>query len=456
MANPQQYLEWHGQQWRVVVFVPRGLQDVVGRTRLKQSLGTADLKLANERKWPIVARFHAIIAHARRAVAANDPLEAEALRHRLHAEDEGTQYLIHHRAVQIAAAKGRATAKAFYDVASGQTTPLDHHADAFLAFKASYGRKSRDGFKLVLRWLGDWLRAEHHAATMEAVTRKSAGNFIEQYLCVGRSRSRAAAYLSLLREYWRWQQQRGHVEDNPWQGQHLPAMPRRDRNAEPDGGKRPYTDDELGRLLHGPVEDVMRPPTSGYLRDLMHIAALSGLRLEEICQLRIGDCATGAFAIRDGKTENACRTVPIHSALAAIMQRRTEGKPADAYLIDGLPDLPESRDSRSDPASKSYTRYRRKMKVDERPNGKAKSNVDFHSFRRWFIRKAREAMLGPVPGFDAWTIVDVVGHDDGGVKDLLRLTIRHYPGPSGEPARRALVEAVKLPSPPPPSSGNEL
>lgn len=127
------------------------------------------------------------------------------------------------------------------------------------------------------------------------------------------------------------------------------------------------------------------------------------------------------------------------------MDKRSKDRPGAAYLIDGLPDVPTSRDSRSDPASKAFSRYRRKMKVDERPNDKAKSNVDFHSFRRWFIRKARDAMQEPNAGFDAWTIADVVGHDDEGVKDILKLTMSHYPGPSGEKAKRTLVDAVKLP-----------
>lgn len=446
MASQQQYLEWHGQQWRVVVFIPRNLQSTLGRSRFKQSLGTSDLKEANERKWPVVTRMKAVIAQARRAVASNDPLEAEALQARLHADDEGTQYWLHDRAEKIAATEGHEAAAAFYNLGSGKTTPLDHHSEAFLSFKADYRLKTQGDFKRVLRWLGDWLKTEHHAATLEAVTRKSAGQFIEDSLCVGRDRKKAAAYLGFLREYWKWLKQRGHVEDNPWIGQDLPAQPRRDRNAERDGGKRPYTDEEAATLLYGPATDLMRPPVCYYLSDLMHIAALSGMRLEEICQLRVADCKGEIFVVHEGKTANARRAVPIHPDLASIVTRRVEGRPDAAYLIDGLPDVPTSRDSRSDPASKAFGRYRRKMKVDERPNGKAKSNVDFHSFRRWFIRKARDAMQEPGAGFDAWTIADVVGHDDEGIKDILKLTMSHYPGPSGDKAKRALVESVKLPS----------
>lgn len=452
MASPQQYLEWHGQQWRVVVFIPRNLQSILGRTRFKQPLGTADLRHANELKWPVVTRMKSAIAQARRAAASSNPREAEALHLRLHADDEGTQYWLHDRAQRIAATEGHEAAAAFYGLASGQATPLDHHASAFLTFKADYRLKTRGDFERVLRWLGDWLRTEHLPVTLEGVTRKTAGRFIEQALVVGRDRKKATAYLGFLREYWKWLKLRGHVEDSPWVGQELPAAPRPDRDAEPDRGKRAYTDDETARLVHGPVADLMHPPPSLYLPDLMRIAALSGMRLEEICQLRLADCADGNFQVHYGKTANATRTIPIHPDLAGLVARRSEGKPESAHLIDGLPDIPASRDSRSDPAAKAFTRYRRKIGVDERPNGKAKSNVDFHSFRRWFIRKAVEALEGGNPGFTPWTIADVVGHDDEGAKDILRLTMRHYPGQSGDAAKRALVEAVKLPTAPRPGT----
>jgi len=447
MAKNEQYLEFHGQQWRVVVFIPRKLHSVLGRTRLKQALGTSDLRAANEAKWPVVARMKGVISQAQRAIAANDPLEAEALKARLHADDEGTQYWLHDRAEQIEETHGPDAAKEFYKLGSGQTTPLDMHQDSFLSFKANYRLKTQGDFKRALGWLGEWLRLQHHAASLEAVTRKTAGQFIEEFLCVGRSRDKATAYLGFLREFWRWLKLRGHVEENPWQGQELPASPRLSRNAEPDGDKRPYTDEEATKLVFGPVGDLMRPPPSLYLNDLMHIAALSGMRLEEICQLRVVDCQGGNFNVLHGKTENAKRTVPIHPDLAPVVTKRSKGKQPEDFLIDGLPPVPKSREGRSDPASKSFSRYRRKMEIDERPNGKSKSNVDFHSFRRWFIRKAKEALDEGTHGFTAWTIADVAGHDDDGVKDFLKLTMRHYPGPSAEKAKRALVEAVKLPSP---------
>lgn len=208
---------------------------------------------------------------------------------------------------------------------------------------------------------------------------------------------------------------------------------------EPDEGKRPYTDEEVAKLLYGPAD--------GLLSKLMRIAALSGMRLEEICQLRVSDCKDEIFSIRSGKTVNAKRSVPIHSELENLVAECCVGKKDCDFLIDGLPLSPPSRDTRSDPAAKRFTRYRRKRGVDERPNGKAKSNVDFHSFRRWFVRKVRDALLVGSAGFDLWTVVDVVGHSAIDRPKSLDLSQSQYAGSDPLASKKLLVESVKLPVP---------
>ncbi|UVK56341.1 tyrosine-type recombinase/integrase [Mesorhizobium sp. AR02] len=438
MANQRQYLEWHGQQWRVRVKVPARVRDLIGRGKLTHPLHTADLKDADVRKWPIVSRLKGIIAAAEKAFATNDPLEAEALRHRLSMDDEGTQYAINLRAHQIEETNGLDTAKAFFALASGQVTPLDHHATEFLKHQG-YRLKSEGDFRRVLGWLGDWLRDSRLPVALEAVRRVDAGKFLSESLLVGRGRQKATAYLGFIRQYWTWLLDKGHLpaSENPWAGQRLPAERRQARDAETDRGKRPFTDTEMTKLLNGDGGPL--------LNDLMPIGALSGMRIEEICQLHASDCRDEMFSVWAGKTDNARRTVPIHSGLKEIVRRRTEGKKDTDYLFADLPPIPKSRETRSDPAAKQFTRYRRKVGVDERPNDKAKSNVDFHSFRRWFIRKARDAKLAGAEGFDEWTITWVVGHTDSDRAKSLDLSQHGYAGMDREEAKRALVEAVKLP-----------
>lgn len=437
-GSSRQYLEWHGQQWRVRVKVPAKARSILGRGKLTHPLHTADLKGANARKWPIVARFKDIIAAAEKALSSSDPLEAEALALRLTREDEATQYVIDTVAERVGRQEGAARALAFAGLATGSLTPLVHHVDAF-ALHQGYRMKSVGDFKRVLGWLGVWLRDTDQPVALEHVSRKVAGQFITEHLVVSRSAKKASAYLAFLRQYWKWLKEKGHLrpDGNPWADQTFPAAPRQRRDVEADKGKRPFTDDEVKTLLAG--------DGGSMLNDLMCIAALSAMRIEEICQLSVSDCEAGVFNIWAGKTDSARRTVPIHSQLKKIIERRTKGKAANAFLIDDLPPVPKSRETRSDPAAKRFTRYRRDLGVDERPNDKAKSNVDFHSFRRWFIRKAREAKLAGAKGFDEWTLTWVVGHTDSDRPKSHDLSQMGYAGTDADPAKKALVEAVKLP-----------
>ncbi|MER8622888.1 tyrosine-type recombinase/integrase [Mesorhizobium sp. M1143] len=439
MANQRQYLEWHGQQWRVRVKVPARVRDLIGRGKLTHPLHTADLKDADTRKWPVVSRLKGIIAAAEKVLATNDPLEAEALRHRLSSDEEDTQFAIRLRAEQIEETQGISPAHAFFDLASRKVTPLDHHAAEFLKHQG-YRMKSEGDFRRVLGWFGAWLRDSRLPVALEAVRRVDAGKFLAESLMVGRSRQKATAYLGFIRQYWTWLLDKGHLPagENPWAGQKLPAERRQARDAETDKGKRPFTDEEVTKLLSGDGGPL--------LNDLMPLGALSGMRIEEICQLHVSDCRDEMFSVWAGKTDSARRTVPIHSGLKEIVKRRTEGKKDSDYLFADLPPIPKSRETRSDPAAKQFTRYRRKVGVDERPNEKAKSNVDFHSFRRWFIRKARDAKLAGAEGFDEWTITWVVGHTDSERAKSLDLSQHGYAGQDPEKAKRALVEAVKLPS----------
>jgi hypothetical protein len=123
------------------------------------------------------------------------------------------------------------------------------------------------------------------------------------------------------------------------------------------------------------------------------------------------------------------------------------GKKGPAYLFDELPTPPpSSARERSQPVVKAFTRYRRAVGVDERSEGARQSNVDFHSFRRWFIKTARDALTsGRASGYSYWTIAEVVGHSK---EDSLPLgmTMSRYGGDDTAEARHACVAAVRMPA----------
>lgn len=59
------------------------------------------------------------------------------------------------------------------------------------------------------------------------------------------------------------------------------------------------------------------------------------------------------------------------------------------------------------------------------------SRIDFHSFRRWLIAKARDALQNDARGFDQWTICEVVGHDKEAA--ALGMTMGRYAGKQSQP-----------------------
>ncbi len=412
----------------------------MGRSKVVHPLHTSDLREANERKWAYVATIKGEFAEALKAMVSGDPLKAEAVIYRLqHSErndDEGQRLL--EKVEAVAEKHGWDKASDFHEVAQGVSTPFDFYVERFLAHKAEYRTKSIGDFKRVLGWLAEWCGDNKQPPYIEDLDRAIAGQFIERHLIKGRGVRKASAYLAFLREYWKWMKMRGIIAENPWVDQALPNASRTRQDSEFDGGKRPFTLKEVSALIYGPA--------TGYLPDLMRIAALSGMRIEEICQLRVRDCTDGNFMVQQGKTLNARRVIPQHSCLVRLVTERTKGKKPEEFLLHELPEVPESRDTRSDPASKQFTRYRRKQSVDERPNEKVKSNIDFHSFRRYFIKQARDGLEQARGTYSPWTIASIVGHDDEGVKDLLKLTMAHYAGPASEQAKLACVEAVTLPA----------
>ena len=444
------YLEKRRQGYYAVVEVPPSLREKLGCKRLRRSLNTRDPATANARKWAVVAEFKTQIEAARRGVSPDSvKAEARAMRTELHtaspADAEAILYAIEERANEIRGAplgmtEGGGPADTeydparekraidFYKFASGQTTPLHEYLDQWL-LEVAYTERTKGDHRRAVQRLADW--PEGGIETIEAVTRKKAGEFISWLLRPrGQSwtgdRKTAAKYKSSLSSYWAFLKGKGHVETNPWPEQTI-SKPKVHLEGT-ENAERPFTDEEVLTLLSGQTDQMTA--------DLIRMGALTGMRIDELCRLTVAMTEGGHFKISKAKTPAGMRSVPIHSDLRAIVARRCEGKEKRAYLFDELPEPPkESGRERSMPASKRFGRYMRARGVAKKVEGKRRSLVNFHSFRRWFITKAEQA------GQPETIIAAVVGHKRQG------MTLGHYSGgPSGD-QYRACVEAVRLPTP---------
>lgn len=394
-------------------------------------------------KWEVVARLRGEIDRARALAEAKaiggDPVIMEGMEWReaialenMSADEPILSDLAGDRAEEIEQRFGYAKARAFMDVAAGRATPISALEPAWLAEAGYSGRTEAARKQAVKRFLA-WCQAAKIPEVVEAIDRRIAGRFVaEVFIAKAADPATANKYITGLSAFWQWLMRRGHAAKNPWERQSLKA--KKVRTEAGDGAKRPFTDEEVATILAG---------ATGTLAHLCRLAALSGMRLGEMADLRVRNVRDGVIRVASGKTDAATRDVPIHRDAAALVAARCAGKEPDAYVFHELPDQRNRARPRGAPVSQAFTRLLRSLNLDERIEGRRQARTDFHSFRRWFTRKAVSALEAGAKGFTAWTIADVVGHSNEG--GPLGMTMGRYPGPAAMEPRRACVEAVKLP-----------
>lgn len=441
-ARDLRWLEQRGRTWYAVQGVPRQLRGILGKRKLLKSLGTRELHVAVARRHAALAEFQRIFDKARDPARTDGWMEAALAWRKTFTEIEsgnpaalaaasGTdmdaptlaQVAIEDQADELESTHGPAAADAFLGIAKGTATPLLLHVDAWLregGVKGPLAPRTAAQYRADVMAFAEWARGIG-VATIEAVTPAVAGRFVTEEM-VQRHVQWASANrkITALSAYWRWLRKRAGVTAHPWQGQSLSKGSGRNT----DDRKRPFTDAEAALLLGGGADTE--------LADAMRVAALSGMRLEEIYRLTVADCADGWFRVRHAKTRAGVRRVPTHPDLAALVARRCAGKAADDFLMHE-PGAPRKSRERSAALSKRFGRYRQDCGVHDRAEGKRHSRVDFHSWRRWFVTKARNA------GIDRAVVAAVVGHEAGNLTDDV------YSGGPGAALLRGCVESVTLP-----------
>ncbi len=443
MAKDTSFLEFIGSQYRVTVKVPRHLREIVGKAHLRHPLHTGSLARANALKHGVIHQLKGIIQDAEeryRGTAGSQERtrihEAMEWRHDLRRAHEAdredpeaeawdiTTSLLADRAEEIAEAEGLPRAQEFHAIATGKATPITALVDQWIAERPMKPRQVTDYRRAVSKFTA-WLAQGRHPEAIERVTRRIAGSYIsEAFVKAGVHPRTANKDISCLASLWKWSERKGIVNENVWKGQSL-AKPQPTK-AE---AKRPFTDKEVETLFTGEG----KTKTTQLLRDFMTIAALSGMRVEEIARLTAGDIHGECFDITKAKSRAGVRMVPIHPALAEIVTRRTTGRKPTETLWPELPEpKPGSPIEKSQKVVKQFTTYRRRLGVDDTPEGARQSRVDFHSWRRTFVTKAERA------GNQPHLIEALVGHKRAG------MTVGLYSGGPLIEQLRAVVESVKL------------
>lgn len=181
---------------------------------------------------------------------------------------------------------------------------------------------------------------------------------------------------------FRWAVRNGYMDRNPAEGLQLKAGKRDDEY------RAVFTPEELKKIFQSRdyLEDIHK---YGYRFWLPVIALYSGMRLNEICQLRLvdvyrADDGVYVFDVKqraeETKTKTAAgdRLVPLHDFLVEdlnlpgyIERLRSEGQ------TRLFPELRKTRDGYGAAATRWFKRYRDRYGIKDTADGKK----DFHTFR---------------------------------------------------------------------------
>lgn len=431
-------LKLHKRTWYARLRVPVTLRPLVGKSEYIRTLKTRDIGEANRRKFAVLAELQAELHRdARQASRGGEaaglvdlagqlraaelsgelsPEQAEA------AQDASTERFLD----AAAAAHGRDSAtgepnlpptelraiRAAYGVLKGAPLLVTTIED-YLTEKAPHIRRQTLSEKRrQLEELSAWLGAD---CRVKEVTKAQAGRYVsDRLLKKGHKPKTTKDTLSNLSAFWAWLEGRGLADFNVW---HRMSGTVRGSTRGQEAVRRPWSDDELLKLLQGiPEGDPLLPMTA--------IAAYSGMRREEVAQLKTSDIAKdGAFIIREGKSAAAVRRVPVHPVIRPLVAELVKSS-RDGFLIPGL--LTGGADAkRAHYIGKRFTELKRKL-------GFKDSALVFHTLRNAFAQRCEEA------GVPESTTKLIVGHSR---QDSLTYG-RYSPGVQFDALRDAVVQVT--------------
>jgi integrase len=170
------------------------------------------------------------------------------------------------------------------------------------------------------------MEAKKIEPTIGNVTREIAGDYLSQ--ARGGPKTRVNMVL-MLSSYFSWLvKPRAKMISNPFEGLSCSIEDTKQARIR----KRPFTDEEISRLLLDAPAD---------LSDAIRILALSGMWASEFCSLTVADCRGDVFRVhggpddeeRRGKSLAAKREIPIHIDISRMVNDLRRGRAGTEFLF---------------------------------------------------------------------------------------------------------------------------
>lgn len=406
------YLEKRRHTYDAVLTVPEDVREKFG-LRFRKSTGETDRRKAQQVANQYVAGWKLQIEQARGAKPSNLAIAIEwreELKNligldRIIALDEG----VTSKAEEIAKKHGEAKGQEFVDIVTGKRTPsnilFDKWREQLTLEPKTIDQMVRDTQKLIDRF-----------PILEDITDTAALDWIDELKAQGVTYSSLDRIAKFCRNYWGFLQHRKVVpkSHNPLSKIVKAPSGKAGRKQE---ANNPYSDDELLRLYAAAKEDQQ-------LADFIRIAAYTGMRLEEVCSIKLADLGEASIKVTDSKTKAGLRTIPIHSKLLPLIDS-LKAASTDGYLLSGLSSN-NKYEKRGNGIGKRFQRLKTKLGFELRKH-------TAHSFRSTLMTKLENA---GVP----WNVAaDIAGHDKP------QMTFGVYSDGSTLETMRGAIELVKYP-----------
>ena len=424
------YLKQRRLGWYVQVAVPAKLQVAVGAKVLTRSLGTRDEAEARKRRHAVIAELQSLVAQA----AARDAPEessagalletASTLRASVdsgesteHDADAAFDAAADRYLATRAKALGRdqdghpdlpraeaATVRRAHALLAGRLQyTLASLVESYLAESTAHLRAQSIGDKRRhLSAFVEWFGIDREAAE---VTRKAAGTYVGDVIQKRTQRAPGASAgdpevplsavtkrkeISALRSFFDWTTARGVTDANPFDRM-ASTIKTSSRGSKPK--RRPWQAAELETVFRG-------LPANDPVWTLTAIAAYTGMRREEVAELKTSSVDGDIFIVEAGKTVAAVRRVPVHPALAPLVRQLLKTS-KDGFLISDL--------LRGGPDKKRAWYVGKRFGRAIRSLGILDPSLDFHALRGTVITQMEAA------GIPESTIQLIVGHKRQGI-----------------------------------------
>lgn len=253
-----------------------------------------------------------------------------------------------------------------------------------------------------------WLK--HDLPLSKLIDQKRAFDYLNTYLLPSDNHSSTKQKkLRNIDAFFKWCGSRGYCYSNPFSGLQVKTV--RGKKGGSKKNRRAWKDDELSVLFDGLAKDAISANMKSARNNarkliaMSTIAAYSGMRIGEICGLRVNEDVTDdVFSIHEGKNDSAVRIVPMHPVIRPLVKSLVEHS-TDGYLISELsPGGPDGK--RMWHIQKAFGRRKTALGFG--------SELVFHSFRSSFITKLKHA------GVPIILLKETVGHT---IDDI---TVGHY------------------------------